>query len=380
MTTPTPQGASSLPNTGYVALAVSGSSSNVALPQNTTTFNVLTIANTGMVDAYIAQGGSTITATNADVIVRAGTTITLIVTGTYVAAITASSTTNLDIFQANGPIELGAATTGSGGGGGGGGAVYGPTATGTASANPPVQIGGTTTGAAGANVQGAAVKPASTAPLATDSALVVSVSPNSNSALETGGNLATTATNTGTIAGAVTANVVQSNTKQVNGVTTLAGAGAVGTGAQRVAVGQDTSTIAGSAPGTAGTASANVLSVQGVASMTALQIAPSTTNKVSGAISVTSGSSTSLITAVASNRIYVTGYSLSNTSATTITVAFQDGNGGTTLWTQIVPAGSGANISGTEPLFWTTSGNGLFIAASTGESTVYANASGFSGS
>lgn len=59
------------------------------------------------------------------------------------------------------------------GGGGGGGAVYGPTATGTASANPPVQIGGTTTGAAGANVQGAAVKPASTLPASTDSAVVV---------------------------------------------------------------------------------------------------------------------------------------------------------------------------------------------------------------
>jgi len=64
-------------------------------------------------------------------------------------------------------------------GGSGGGAVFGPTATGSASANPPVQIGGTTTGAAGANVQGAAVKPASTAPSSTDSSLVVAESPNS---------------------------------------------------------------------------------------------------------------------------------------------------------------------------------------------------------
>src|SRR5208282_4945061 len=53
------------------------------------------------------------------------------------------------------------------------------------------------------------------------------------------------------------------NTAQVNGVTTLTGTGAVGTGAQRVAVGTDTATIAGSAPGTAGTPSANVVTVQG---------------------------------------------------------------------------------------------------------------------
>lgn len=88
-----------------------------------------------------------------------------------------------------------------------------------------------------------------------------------NAAQETGGNLAT-------LAGAVTAGVEQTNLKQVNGVTTLAGAGAVGTGAQRVAIGTDTTTIAGSAPGTAGSASSNVLTVQGVASMTKLLVTP----------------------------------------------------------------------------------------------------------
>jgi hypothetical protein len=86
-------------------------------------------------------------------------------------------------------------------------------------------------------------------------------------ALESGGNLAT-------LAGGVTASVYQHNTKQVNGVTTLAGAGAVGTGAQRVAVGQDTTTIAGSAPGTAGSASTNVVTVQGITSMTKLLVTP----------------------------------------------------------------------------------------------------------
>lgn len=58
------------------------------------------------------------------------------------------------------------------------------------------------------------------------------------------------------------------NIAQVNGITVLTGAGATGTGSQRVTVAQDTTTIAGSAPGTAGAASTNVLTVQGIASMT----------------------------------------------------------------------------------------------------------------
>jgi hypothetical protein len=74
----------------------------------------------------------------------------------------------------------------------------------------------------------------------------------------------------------VIATDLSTNLAQVNGVTTLTGAGAVGTGSVRVAVGQDTTTIAGSAPGTAGSASANVLTVQGVASMTPLLTNPGT--------------------------------------------------------------------------------------------------------
>jgi len=51
------------------------------------------------------------------------------------------------------------------------------------------------------------------------------------------------------------------NLVQTNGVTQLTGAGAVGTGSERVAVGQDTNTIAGSAPGTTAAPSANIVSV-----------------------------------------------------------------------------------------------------------------------
>lgn len=66
------------------------------------------------------------------------------------------------------------------------------------------------------------------------------------------------------------------NIVQTGGVTQLRGAGTVGTGSERIAVGQDTTTIAGSAPGTAGTASANVISVQGIASGTNLPVSQTT--------------------------------------------------------------------------------------------------------
>jgi hypothetical protein len=78
----------------------------------------------------------------------------------------------------------------------------------------------------------------------------------------------TAATNALQIQGVASMTPVANNLTQVNGNTALAGAGAVGTGSARVAVGQDTTTIAGSAPGTAGSASANVVTMQGIASMT----------------------------------------------------------------------------------------------------------------
>lgn len=65
--------------------------------------------------------------------------------------------------------------------------------------------------------------------------------------------------------GALTAN--QSvNTAQINGTTVNVNTGAVGAGSQRVAVGTDANTIAGSAPGTAGAASTNVVTTQNIAS------------------------------------------------------------------------------------------------------------------
>lgn len=74
------------------------------------------------------------------------------------------------------------------------------------------------------------------------------------------------------------------NVSQVNGVTTLTGAGATGTGSQRATVAQDTTTLAGSAPGTAGAASANVVTVQGVASMTPVQVSQATAGNLNATV------------------------------------------------------------------------------------------------
>lgn len=243
------------------------------------------------------------------------------------------------------------------------------------------------------------------------------------------------------IIGALSAN--QSvNEAQINGVTTLTGAGVAGTGTQRVSVAQDTTTIAGAAPGTAGTASANVVTVQGVTSMTKLlvtpdsvalpanqsvnvsqingvtplmgngvtgtgsqrvtvasdntpfpvkidQTTPDSTNLVStkpsvatfvsGTATQTSTTSTSLIPLVAAKSIYVMAFSCANTGATASNILFQDGSGGTTLWVTENPAGGGSNGSGGGvPLFKTTAGNALFFAPGTASTTQYCSASGFS--
>lgn len=67
------------------------------------------------------------------------------------------------------------------------------------------------------------------------------------------------------------------NIAQVNGATVNVGAGVASIGTQRNAVAQDTTTIAGSAPGIAGSASANVVTVQGIASGTAVTVSGTAT-------------------------------------------------------------------------------------------------------
>lgn len=299
-----------------------------------------------------------------------------------------------------------------------------------------------------------------------------------------------------------TASNISTNVAQIGGTTVSTGTGAQGAGAQRVTVATDTATIAGSAPGTAGSASTNVLTVQGVASMTPVQVSQATasslnativgtgaagtaatgvvtvqgiasmtkllvtpdalpanqtvnlaqvggTNTVNGGVAgslaiggtvltnvaitanpinlgaqaissentvvtatrqvqlvadltgklitmpfankenlvkgttgaMTGTTSTVLLAAVASQKLYVTYISCVNSHASVGTfVTVQDGMGGTALTTLAANSGYGGDEqTGSTPLFWTTAGNGLYVADVTTGANVICNASGYSG-
>jgi hypothetical protein len=86
------------------------------------------------------------------------------------------------------------------------------------------------------------------------------------------------------------------NVKQINGTTVLTGAGATGAGSERTTVAQDGTTIAGSAPGTAGTSSTNVITVQGIAGGTPVP--------VSGTVTANNASVSTTGTAVPGSATY----------------------------------------------------------------------------
>lgn len=229
--------------------------------------------------AYCKLGAS---ATTSDQAIAPGGWFAFAISGdTQLTCITSTSTTTVNMVGGSG-LPTGVGGAGSSGGGG--------TSSSFGSAFPAT---GTAVGASdGTNMVAVKIGSQNTAAsvavaLASDQAAISvkqATAGNLNATVVGTGTFAvqdsTTETNTGTIAGAVSASVMQENLKQVNGVTTLAGAGAVGTGAQRVAVGQDTTTIAGSAPGTAGTASANVVTIQGIAGMTKLLVTPDANSAV----------------------------------------------------------------------------------------------------
>ena len=87
-------------------ISVTNTSSRVALATSPAPVAV-TIFNSGAVDAYFAQGGSSVVATTGSTLLKAGTHITVWVSSTYVAAITASSTTILVLYEGNGPLQVG---------------------------------------------------------------------------------------------------------------------------------------------------------------------------------------------------------------------------------------------------------------------------------
>lgn len=97
------------------------------------------------------------------------------------------------------------------------------------------------------------------------------------------------------------------NLTGINGVTPSVGAGATGTGSLRTTQSQDTTTIAGSAPGTAGTPSANVVTVQGVSGGTPQTVNQTQINGVSVSVgSGTSGTGTQRISEAAASATSTT--------------------------------------------------------------------------
>ena len=142
------------------------------------------------------------------------------------------------------------------------------------------------------------------------------------------------------------------NTAQVNGVTTLTGAGATGTGAQRVTASQDTTTIAGSAPGTAGSASANVVTVQGIASGTSLAVSPgpypATAVPITASATGTTGATTATLTNVSGHTTYICGFSIraNATAAATNNATVTGTITGTLNFTQwTAPLASGLGVT-----------------------------------
>lgn len=112
-------------------------------------------------------------------------------------------------------------------------------------------------------------------------------------------NLNATVVGTGTFAVQATNNITQINT-----TTALSGAGATGAGSLRTTAAQDTTTIAGSAPGTAGTPSPNVVSIQGVSGGTAVPTSssPSTRTLVTLNIKTVTTGGTAVVALLAGQR------------------------------------------------------------------------------
>lgn len=125
--------------------------------------------------------------------------------------------------------------------------------------------------------------------------------------------------------------------------------------------------------GSAGTASAAVLTVQGIASATALPVNHGKTIKsVSGSITAT----TDVVAAVTSKRIKVIAYSVITLGVTAADYIFKSNNS-TEVWriAAQAPAASsmfGANLSMPAPsfLFATVAGEKLTLAFSTGSDTI----------
>lgn len=95
---------------------------------------------------------------------------------------------------------------------------------------------------------------------------------------------------------------------------------------------------------------------------------------------MTGTTSTQLIAAVASNRIYLSTLTCGNSHATVGTfVNVQDGSGGTTLWSIPAAAVYGGTTLNFQPPIATTNGNGVYVADATTGANVICSGGGYSG-
>lgn len=100
---------------------------------------------------------------------------------------------------------------------------------------------------------------------------------------------------------------------------------------------------------------------------------------ISERVSNTDGNSTAFtnFSNVANTYNYVTAISIWNSSGTAGYVDFRDGSAGSVLYTVGCPAGGGATISSTSPLFKTAANTALAFDVSAALTTVYISISGF---
>jgi hypothetical protein len=157
----------------------------------------------------------------------------------------------------------------------------------------------------------------------------------------------------------------------INGVALLAGAGVTGTGSPRTTQAQDTTTIAGSAPGTAGSASTNVVTVQGIASGVPQNVTPTPTAgqgctpyHLSGGTAASTNSTSVKASAVGT----VCRWTLVSTSATLAYLKVYDSAGAPTC-------SSATGLKHVYPIPSGTTGGGLQVIDVMGEA--YANGIGF---
>ena len=94
---------------------------------------------------------------------------------------------------------------------------------------------------------------------------------------------------------------------------------------------------------------------------------------------IVSATNTSVIgTQGAGVKIYMTGFSCSNSGSTTSLVTFTDGSGGTSLWTATNVAGTGVNMTLTPPVSTAAAGT-LWVTTGSASTSQICSATGFAG-